>query len=264
MRRAEQQRIDAEMHVFYTSGAPMKEIANRFHLLDPETVRRRLRKLGVPERVTPRNEDLAGQVFGRLTVQGRVQSPSAKNTHRHWRCLCSCGHVVTVCTAHLRAGHSTSCGCSRTDRVAGLKRTHGLAHTPEYKTWIAMKQRCLNPKATSFRHYGGRGITVCERWRDDFVAFLTDVGPKPSPQHSIERSDNNGPYAPDNCSWAVQIDQMNNNRRNRYIEYRGERRTFTQWLRATGLPKHTFLMRVIVAKDDELKVLRERLQLTSI
>ena len=246
------------MQVLYESGERVTLIATKYEI-DAETVRRRLRKRGVHKRLTAHTADLTGRLFGRLTVQGRAVSPGRKTTHRHWRCRCSCGAIVVTCTAHLVSGHSTSCGCARTDRITGFTLRHGLSGTSEYQTWINMKQRCLNPKASSFRHYGGRGITICDNWRDNFAAFFADIGPRPSAKHSIERLDNNGQYSPENCRWVLQIEQMNNNRRSRRIEYRGERRTLTQWLRVTGLPKHGFLMRVLVARDAEIADLRQHL-----
>lgn len=122
-------------------------------------------------------------------------------------------------------------------------RSHGLYGTPEYKAWDAMVQRCTNPNDKRFPDYGGRGIEVCERWRTSGY-FLQDMGPKPSPKHSLERVDNAGPYGPTNCRWALIHDQLRNTRRNRRIEFRGETRCLTDWAELHGLSAKTVSCRL--------------------
>lgn len=117
----------------------------------------------------------------------------------------------------------------------GFQTTHGLRNTPEYNIWNAMKLRCHNPNSTGYYKYGARGIEVCERWRDSFAAFYEDMGPRPSPKHSVEREDNDGNYEPNNCRWATPDEQANNQRRTVHINGK----TIADIARETGLSRKT-------------------------
>lgn len=121
---------------------------------------------------------------------------------------------------------------------------HGLSRTPEYRAWQTMRLRCLEPANPAYRNYGGRGITVCERWRDSPTNFLTDLGPKPSPNHELDRIDNDGPYAPWNCRWVLRSENDRNRRNNVWIEFRGERRTMAEWCERYGLRDDTLRSRL--------------------
>lgn len=155
--------------------------------------------------------DLIGKVFGRLTVLERAPK---KETSRfaQWHCRCECGELATVATDLLQTGRKRSCGCLRRENIRRIATTHKGTGTPEHHAWGAMIQRCENESHPAYRHYGGRGITVCAAWRASFAAFLADVGPRPSVEHSLDRIDNNGPYAPGNVRWAT-VTQQNGNRR---------------------------------------------------
>lgn len=124
---------------------------------------------------------------------------------------------------------------------------HRLSKTPEHNTWIDMRSRCRNPRCKAYPDYGGRGITVDPRW-DSFTRFLSDMGPKPSPAHSIDRIDHNGPYSPENCRWATQIEQANNTRANRFLVFAGKSQTIAQWAREIGVSEDTIEQRLRVLK----------------
>jgi hypothetical protein len=116
--------------------------------------------------------------------------------------------------------------------------------TPEYVAWLSMRQRCSDPKHRNYPLYGGRGIAVCARWQESFNAFLSDMGEKPSPQHSIDRLDNDCGYGPNNCRWATRREQNANRRNNRLFSVGGVTRTVTDWSRASGVPARTLFNRV--------------------
>lgn len=173
-----------------------------------------------------RKIDRTGHRYGRLTVVREA----GRNRHGHvtWICTCECEKQVTVVGGDLKSGNTAGCGC-----ITG-GRTHGLSLSQEYICWKGMKQRCYNTKYVSYDCYGGRGIIVCKRWRDSYKAFIADMGPRPSTNHSIDRIDNDGDYGPENCRWATRVEQSNNCRRNRWLTVGGVRKTQTQWSRDLG------------------------------
>lgn len=157
-----------------------------------------------------------GDVFGRLTVV----LPATPSAHRQkrWLCKCVCGEKIVTRATCLTEGYTSSCGCLYREILPLVQRRHGdktrRSVAPEYSAWINMKTRCTNPKHNRWKYYGGRGITVCDRWRDNYEAFLADMGRRPSPDHSLDRYPNNdGNYEPDNCRWATGTEQRLNQRR---------------------------------------------------
>lgn len=160
-----------------------------------------------------KHKDLTGKQFGLLTVIERA----GRNKHRRalWLCKCKCGNNKVITGAGLTRGNTNSCGCSSRNLASEKITTHGNAgkgknRSTEYHTWSNMIQRCGNSNSKYYDIYGGRGISVCERWSNSFEDFLEDMGKKPSLKHSIDRIDVNGNYEPNNCKWSTQIEQMRN------------------------------------------------------
>jgi hypothetical protein len=186
-----------------------------------------------------------GQVYGRLTVQhldpDRRRGP---DRHLRWVCLCVCGRTAVVTGKQLRSGKTRSCGCLARETARRTATKHGGSASREYLIWKGMKTRCSNPKADSFPRYGGRGITVCERWSRSFADFLVDMGPAP-PGMTIERVDNSLGYGPGNCRWATGAEQQSNRRNNVLITLDGETRTLAEWCRIKGVNYFTARTRII-------------------
>ncbi len=198
----------------------------------------------------PKVSDLTGKTFGRLVVIKR-HPQNDKYGRSRWECLCSpelggCGNTMVAYAGNLKNQHTQSCGCLNKEATKNAVTQHGLTNTPEHWTWSAIKRRCYNENSPDYPDYGGRGIVMCEEWKNDFTAFLRDMGPRPSPEHSIDRKDNDKGYDKENCRWATQLEQANNKRNSIFYEINGERKTLGDWCRLYGLTYSSVFYRINV------------------
>lgn len=183
--------------------------------------------------------NLTGQRYGRLTVTGYA---GGDGKHSYWWCRCDCGTEAKVSANKLRKAHTKSCGCLSADVCRSSFTTHGMSRDPLYNVWAKMRNRCSSTKDPAFPDYGGRGIRVCQRWingdgsREGFACFLDDMGPKPSPSHSLDRIDNNGDYTPENCRWATKTEQARNRRSNYRVTMGGRSCALSEACEQLGLP----------------------------
>lgn len=186
--------------------------------------------------------DLSGRKYGNWRVVRFLGKTKSNNSV--WIARCKCGFRKNVVGTDLVTGKTKSCGCLR-DSLARLRSTtHGFYGTPEYYSWNAMKNRCLNPRNQGFRNYGGRGIKVCKRWFR-FEEFLKDMGRKPSSRHSIERIKNSGHYCPSNCKWGTKVEQGNNRRTNHKLLLNGRILNASQWAELLRMKRGTLYNRLV-------------------
>jgi len=186
--------------------------------------------------------ELTGRKFGSWTV---VRLAGTNQHHQKmWTCKCDCGVVRDVVGYTLVTGGSSNCGKSGEHPYKHGDCIDGKV-TPEYATWNKMIQRCENKKSSAYRNYGGRGITVCERWHD-FQNFIDDVGRKPSKEHSLDRMNNAKGYERSNCRWATREEQMRNTRRNRIVAYKRVTKTLIEWAEDVGISYATLWQRLEV------------------
>ena len=179
--------------------------------------------------------DLVGETFGRWRVIKKMEKP-------YWFCECQYGVQRRVSEYSLLDSRSKSCGCLQRAEHSKRLTKHGLSKSPTYKIWTAIKQRCNNPKDKGFKNYGGRGISVCERW-NSFENFIEDMG-EIQEGLSIERKDNNKGYSLENCIWASRLVQNRNTRRNRNITYHGKEKCLSDWAQTLGVNKETLTYRL--------------------
>jgi hypothetical protein len=199
-------------------------------------------------KANPKRVVFIGQQVDRWTVIGPAEkiakiNKKGKVHHRtYYLCRCICGTVRYVNDFGLFRRPTAGCGCSRGE-------SHGLARSPEYNIWGHMIRRCTNPKDHKYPIYGGRGIKVCERWRNSFTAFLTDMGKRPSPQHSIDRYPNNdGDYEPGNCRWATRKEQGSNMRVTIKLTLDGVTLSLAEWAKQYGISRDLVYSRLYIQK----------------
>lgn len=186
--------------------------------------------------------EIMGQTFSALTVIGPAPH---KENRPAVLCRCVCGAETAVVRKELISGHNTSCGCQRVERMRqmGLRnRRHGESKGRVYNIWVGMRKRCESPDQDSYPQYGGRGISVCDRWQR-FENFQADMGPRP-PHTSIDRINNDGNYEPGNCRWATRVQQQNNKSDNRRLTHDGTTMTTAEWAHLIGIAPRTFRARL--------------------
>ena len=191
--------------------------------------------------------DLIGKQFGRLTVIERVEDHLYKNGRRDivYKCRCQCGNETNVLAVHLRSGHTQSCGCYRIETSTKTMTTHGDTGDRKLVIWKNMKARCENPKRPDYPLYGGRGVTICKEWSDDYIAFRSWAEANGYDDSlTLDRIDVNGNYQPDNCRWVTQKEQCNNTRCNIFLEYDGQTHTVKQWSELLGIKYGTLISRI--------------------
>lgn len=193
-----------------------------------------------------------GDSYGRYTVLREVVAKPTQfsGVKRRVECRCECGVVREVSLHHLRSGDSQSCGCLRVENIKKSNTTHGATagwtkgkkFDPEYIVWAGIRARC---KPGGHKDYSERGILMCDSWWEEYANFYADMGPRPSPDHSIDRIDNSKGYSKDNCRWATATEQARNTRRNRYISYNGNTMLYVDWCAYAGISKTTVRSRLI-------------------
>lgn len=192
--------------------------------------------------------DIVGRSFNRLTVLSYAGN-------RKWNCRCECGNELPVRTDCLKDGNTKSCGCLKIEKYT----THGQSKSktrkrrgsPSYLTWLAMIQRCYDPKHVAYHQYGGAGVVICDRWRHSFEAFLSDMGERPI-GHTIDRYPNkSGSYEPGNCRWATKQQQSWNRKSNRLLEHDGKALCIGEWAVVVGIPRTVIQDRLRLGWSDE-------------
>ena len=194
--------------------------------------------------------DLTGARFGRWLVESRAEND--KDGNARWNCVCDCGTRRVVSAHSLRRGRSQSCGCLQRDIVKRNSTKHGCVSAAKdsaeyklYNVWRSMRGRCKTPTHQSYKDYGGRGISVCKVWDDDFSTFYSwAIENGYAPGLSLDRIDNNGNYSPSNCRWTNHTVQCNNTRNNHRITFNGETHTLKEWSDIVGISQETLSGRI--------------------
>ena len=185
--------------------------------------------------------DHTGQRFGMLRVMR--MSETRLYSQRAFECLCDCGKTSLVCGASLRRGATQSCGCQTVHLGNVYAQTHGLYYSKLHPTWRSMKERCLNPNCKHYKFYGGRGVTVCERWLE-FEPFYRDNIDRYVPGCTLDRIDNDGPYTLENTRWSTATRQARNRRNTSWITYKGETKSRADWADDLGIKYITLCKRI--------------------
>ena len=182
--------------------------------------------------------ELTGNKFGYLTVLSKSEL-RGKQGEVFWNCICDCSNTTNVRAGNLLSVGTISCGCVHKKAIT----KHGMTKTRTFKSWDSMKQRCLNPKAPDYEKYGGRGITICDRWLENFNNFLSDMGIRPE-NLTIDRIDVNGNYEPSNCRWATRSLQQRNKTNSFMIEWNGIVKCAADWSEMVGISSKIICERI--------------------
>ena len=177
--------------------------------------------------------------YNRLTA---IRFDHKKGNHQYWLFRCDCGNKKVIEVSSVKIGATKSCGCLKKEMLINKNTTHGMTKTREYVAWYHMKRRCYNKNYKKYKNWGGRGITVCNRWLK-FENFYKDMGKRPA-RTSIDRIDNNGNYEPNNCRWATVKEQNNNRRSNRLLTFNRKTQNITQWTNELGINRSTLYSRL--------------------
>lgn len=197
-----------------------------------------------------RKIELTGQKFGRLKVLHECGKDN--RGERLWYCKCDCGKEIIVLSSNLRSNHTTSCGCYRAENVKTVNKTHGFSNTKIYHVWQSIKRRCALKSCKDYPNYGGRGITICSDWTNNFLSFYNwAIANGYAENLTIDRIDTNGNYEPNNCRWVTLQTQANNKRNNRMLTFNGETHTMKEWSKITGINYNTLNSRVRRGLADE-------------
>lgn len=195
-----------------------------------------------------KNKEIVGKKYGRLLIKDYKRI----NNKSYFLCVCDCGNEKYIDCYNVRTGHTQSCGCFHQEKLIKDHTTHGLSETRLYGIWCRMIDRCYREKCKCYKNYGGRGIKVCDEWRNDFMAFYNWAMTNGyNDTLSIDRIDVNGNYEPSNCRWATIEMQANNKRTNRFITYKGETLTVSQWERKLGCNNGFISNRLAKGWDEE-------------
>lgn len=190
----------------------------------------------------PRAKDITGLRVGYLVAKSYAGSDGRRS---QWNVLCTaCGRTVLMPASELtkmqRRCVQASCGCMKAKTLSARKKTHGMSKHPAFAVWRSMKQRCTEPTHPAWKNYGGRGITVCARWRHSFESFWEDMGPTWKEGLDLDRRDNDAGYSPENCRWVTRRENSNNRRKSVIVNGR----PITYWAEITGVPHSTLLYRL--------------------
>ena len=184
--------------------------------------------------------DRTGQKRNMLRVISFAHQTNGRN---YWNCLCDCGALKILAWVEISKGKVKSCGCFQDTFPRVQFRTHGKSSFVEYRIWAGMKHRCLDTKCREYKRYGGRGIKFCSRW-ESFEKFLSDMGKRPTPEHSLDRIDNDGNYEPSNCRWGTRHQQANNRSNNVRLTLDGVTDSLMNWSRKLGIKHGTLRQRL--------------------